>query len=262
MRGLGGGTIWKVIAGGAIVAVLAFVLASFWSRPQSTLAHLSGWQPTDPSAAQSYAARVVVGPSDAGMVVSLGPGIGGQQPITSPQSAPPIPPAGYTGSNDEDTPQGRPIDLTRDDWIITQTNAQHWANEGLGGLDLAFRQNSLGTPLHATMRGLVGTLKDRGNGTGYGNAVYINGYVDPRSGLSYNTLYGHFQKIYVSGGQAVSRGDVLGEMGSTGWSTGPHVHYEVWRCQMTPEEVQKGIAPGTVNHSHTECVSIDPQPYI
>jgi LysM repeat protein len=49
--------------------------------------------------------------------------------------------------------------------------------------------------------------------------------IDHGNGKS--TLYGHFQKIYVKVGQKVAKGEVLGEEGSTGWSTGSHLHFEV-----------------------------------
>ncbi len=174
------------------------------------------------------------------------------------------PPASdYRGPSDEDKPWGRPIDPSRDDWRITQTNAEHWQNEGLGGLDFAFVGNraASGSPLHATERGLVGTLKDRADGTGYGNAVYILGYVNPATGASYNTVYGHFSKVTVKDGDAVERGNLLGEMGSTGFSTGPHIHYEVWQCQRPATAVVAGIKPGEVNHSSSECKTTDPQPF-
>jgi len=59
---------------------------------------------------------------------------------------------------------------------------------------------------------------------GYGNIVVINHAHD---GLV--TYYAHLSMIYVSEGQAVERGDVIGAVGSTGWSTGPHLHFEVRR---------------------------------
>jgi murein DD-endopeptidase MepM/ murein hydrolase activator NlpD len=56
---------------------------------------------------------------------------------------------------------------------------------------------------------------------GYGYAVVIN------HGKSISTLYGHASKLYVAEGQAVQRGEAIAEVGSTGLSTGPHLHFEV-----------------------------------
>lgn len=59
--------------------------------------------------------------------------------------------------------------------------------------------------------------------TGYGNRVIID------HGNGYKTLYGHMQKLYVLPGQGVTRGSAIGKMGSTGHSTGTHLHFEVYR---------------------------------
>jgi murein DD-endopeptidase MepM/ murein hydrolase activator NlpD len=56
---------------------------------------------------------------------------------------------------------------------------------------------------------------------GYGNVIYIS------HGYGYSTRYGHLSNFAVRPGQRVKRGDVLGHVGSTGRSTGPHLHYEV-----------------------------------
>lgn len=75
-----------------------------------------------------------------------------------------------------------------------------------------------GTPVHAADSG---TVIYAGWISGYGNAVII----DHGNGLQ--TLYGHNQSLAVSEGQSVSKGDVVAYAGSTGNSTGPHVHFEV-----------------------------------
>jgi murein DD-endopeptidase MepM/ murein hydrolase activator NlpD len=84
------------------------------------------------------------------------------------------------------------------------------------GLDFAAPQ---GTPIYATGNG---TVKEAGvsNG-GYGNFVVIN------HGYGYETIYGHMLRTNVHAGQVVKRGEVIGFVGSTGKSTGPHCHYEV-----------------------------------
>ncbi len=56
---------------------------------------------------------------------------------------------------------------------------------------------------------------------GFGNAIVIS------HGLGYSTLYGHLSRIDVAVGQQVQSGDQIGAIGSTGWSTGPHLHFEL-----------------------------------
>jgi len=56
---------------------------------------------------------------------------------------------------------------------------------------------------------------------GYGNVIYIS------HGYGFSTRYGHLSSFAVRPGQRVKRGDILGHVGSTGRSTGPHLHYEV-----------------------------------
>ncbi len=84
------------------------------------------------------------------------------------------------------------------------------------GLDFTAPQ---GTPIYATGDGRV-QLAGYNEG-GYGNHVIIN------HGYGYESLYGHMVRIGVKPGQAVKRGQVIGWVGSTGKSTGPHCHYEV-----------------------------------
>ena len=84
------------------------------------------------------------------------------------------------------------------------------------GIDLS---GPAGTPIYATADG---TVSDAGwNSGGYGNLIKID------HGRGIETRYGHLSKIGVFPGQRVKRGDVIGRMGSTGRSTGNHLHYEV-----------------------------------
>jgi len=79
----------------------------------------------------------------------------------------------------------------------------------------------IGTPIYATGDGVV--ERADAEASGYGNHVVIN------HGFGYETLYGHMSKIMVAPGQQVKRGEVIGLVGNTGTSSGPHVHYEVIR---------------------------------
>jgi murein DD-endopeptidase MepM/ murein hydrolase activator NlpD len=83
------------------------------------------------------------------------------------------------------------------------------------GVDFASR---IGTPIVAADSGKVSFVGWNG---GYGRCLMIN------HGNGYQTLYGHTSKIYVKEGQYVKKGQVIAAVGSTGNSTGPHVHFEV-----------------------------------
>lgn len=83
------------------------------------------------------------------------------------------------------------------------------------GLDMA---GPIGTPIHATADGIVTRAQWFG---GYGRYVEIN------HGGGIQTRYGHMSEILVEPGARVTRGQLIGRMGSTGRSTGSHLHYEV-----------------------------------
>jgi len=76
----------------------------------------------------------------------------------------------------------------------------------------------VGTPVYATADGIVGRSERAG---GYGNLVELN------HGKGIQTRYGHLSKLLVEANTKVHRGQLIGLMGSTGRSTGSHLHYEV-----------------------------------
>ncbi|MGN7852140.1 murein hydrolase activator EnvC family protein [Exiguobacterium acetylicum] len=105
------------------------------------------------------------------------------------------------------------------------------------GIDLV---NAKGTPIHAAAGGIV--LR-AGSATGYGNVVMVTHLIDRQV---YTTVYAHLDSISVSAGQTVMPGQTVGTLGSTGWSTGPHLHFELHKGEW---------AVGQPN-------AVDPAPYI
>ncbi|MDR1346697.1 MAG: M23 family metallopeptidase [Bacteroidales bacterium] len=83
------------------------------------------------------------------------------------------------------------------------------------GVDIAAER---GTPVYAAADGVVA---NEGGTSGYGIVVLIN------HGYSYQTLYAHLSKKAVNPGKRVKRGELIGYVGNTGLSVGPHLHYEV-----------------------------------
>ncbi|MBT5858902.1 MAG: M23 family metallopeptidase [Flavobacteriales bacterium] len=117
------------------------------------------------------------------------------------------------------------------------------------GMDFAA---ATGTPIYATANGTIEkSTYDRG---GYGKHVIIN------HGFGYKTLYAHMNEIKVSKGSTVKRGDVIGYVGNTGLSVGPHLHYEVhykgkkenpsfyYHNDLSPSEYNKLIELSTVEN--------------
>lgn len=95
-------------------------------------------------------------------------------------------------------------------------------------LDISLpRGQAMGAPILAAAPGTVIVAKPSGFNGGYGQMIII------QHDNGTQTLYGHLSSVKVSVGQQVSRGDVIGGMGSTGRSTGPHLHFEV-RGAITP----------------------------
>lgn len=84
------------------------------------------------------------------------------------------------------------------------------------GIDLA---SSRGTPILSAQRGTV--IYTGRDFHGFGRMVLVE------SGYGWATLYAHLDKIHVSEGQKISRGEVIGSMGRTGRATGVHLHFEI-----------------------------------
>ena len=101
--------------------------------------------------------------------------------------------------------------------VVTSPYGLRWGGSDFHpGIDIA---NDMGTPIVATADGIVEYAG--WNAGGYGNMVDIN------HGNGLMTRYGHASQVVVTVGQAVKRGQLIAYMGSTGFSTGPHCHYEV-----------------------------------
>lgn len=117
---------------------------------------------------------------------------------------------------------------------IYKTKKMHW------GMDFTA---PTGTDIYSTGNGKV--VEARRNGSGYGNVVVID------HGFGYRTRYAHMSKFNVKEGDIVKRGDLIGFVGSTGKSTGPHLHYEVekngkkvnpigfYHSDLSPEQYEK-----------------------
>ena len=93
----------------------------------------------------------------------------------------------------------------------------------------------LGTPIYATGDGVVETADNLERG--YGNHVVIN------HGFGYQTLYGHMSRMVATVGQRVKRGQLIGYVGSTGESTGDHLHYEV---------IKNGVKINPINYFYND----------
>ena len=86
------------------------------------------------------------------------------------------------------------------------------------GMDFSAKK---GTPIYATGNGIVQRADNRSSG--YGRHIRID------HGFGYISLYGHLEKYNVRRGKKVKRGDIIGFVGNTGRSVGPHVHYEIFK---------------------------------
>lgn len=123
-------------------------------------------------------------------------------------------------------------------YSFTSGYAMRWGSFH-GGLDLAA---PLGTPIHAVTDGVV---VEAGPASGYGNWIQV------KADDGTITMYGHMASsgVLVSKGQKVTAGDVIGLVGSEGFSTGPHVHFEVWKNGTTKIDPAPWLAQNGVRLS-------------
>ncbi len=106
-------------------------------------------------------------------------------------------------------------------YITTYFGYDSWRGGNHSGIDIGDGGIN-GTNVYASKAGtVIKTKTDYIPGYSYGMYVVID------HGDGYSTLYGHLSAIYVYEGQQLNQGDVVGAVGSTGWSTGPHLHFEV-----------------------------------
>jgi murein DD-endopeptidase MepM/ murein hydrolase activator NlpD len=99
--------------------------------------------------------------------------------------------------------------------VISSTFNDRRGNSTHGGLDIA---TNVGTPVKAAASGVI-IFAARNQG--FGNEIIIH------HGFGITTIYGHLNKINVTVGQEVIKGEVIAQSGNTGYSTGPHLHYEI-----------------------------------
>ena len=134
--------------------------------------------------------------------------------LAAPQqeSAPADVKPGYTG-------QGGPAEFGMIEMLdiltVQNKNIKQQIDDWHPGIDIAV---DFGTPVYASAAGAV---EQAGWNGGYGRYVKLD------HGNGYETAYGHMSGIAVTEGEAVRKGDIIGFAGSSGYSTGPHIHFEV-----------------------------------
>lgn len=130
------------------------------------------------------------------------------------------------------TPKGYPVRAGISSPFGMREHPKSGADNFHTGIDLS---TPPGNPVRATADGIVSFS---GRNGGSGNLVVLE------HGHGYSTLYAHNSRLSVKVGQKVKRGDVLSYSGSTGNSTGPHLHYEIWKDSrpVNPRNYLKGSA--------------------
>jgi murein DD-endopeptidase MepM/ murein hydrolase activator NlpD len=153
---------------------------------------------------------------DGALKVGINVFIPGAQPLAVPQPARATTPTRLPGQTSiAGIPAAAPTSNTRLQWPTTSRRMTQYYHYRHSAIDVG---NKKGEPIYAAEAGVV--LRAQWN-TGYGYNVVL----DHGGGL--RTLYGHSSQLLVRPGQKVTRGQVIALIGSTGRSTGPHLHFEV-----------------------------------
>jgi murein DD-endopeptidase MepM/ murein hydrolase activator NlpD len=113
------------------------------------------------------------------------------------------------------SPSAKPVAGNKMNWPTAGYRITQYYTWKHHAVDIA---NKIGTPIYAADAGVV---EYAGWGKGYGNQIVID------HGGGKKTRYAHMTKFHVKKGESIAKGQSIGGMGSTGWSTGPHLHFEV-----------------------------------
>jgi len=139
-----------------------------------------------------------------------------------------------------------PVNLTPSSVSYSSHFYKHRGNHYHAGIDLTAPK---GTPVFAAADGIVVNTSPSGS---YGNRIII--YHDK---LNISTHYAHLDNVKVSPGQRVEASQPIGSVGNTGESTGDHLHFEVYPCQVDNLETGKGYLGRSEN-----CYVVDPIAYL
>lgn len=129
-------------------------------------------------------------------------------------------------------------------WPTTSTNITQYFGGSHYGIDIG---GSTGDSIYAMTSGNVRFVYDFGS-TGYGKVIYINHDI---GGGYLQTRYAHLSDIDVKVGDYVTQGKKIGELGNTGSSTGPHLHFETREC----------VSSGCTN-SNSSSTPVNPLNYV
>lgn len=141
----------------------------------------------------------------------------GSSQVTAPRVASANAQTERDAASNEPTPAPKQVESSGFVWPTTTQHISQYFKWGHTGIDIDNRGRP---PVYVAQ---AGTVEFTGWLGGYGNLIIVN------HGSGITTYYAHLDKFYVSKGQQVAKGAAIGKMGSTGRSTGPHVHFEVRR---------------------------------